>query len=86
MNTSGKPVQLPPDKADGIGGWAAEWTVKTPEEWTVTLPETVRLAKGPHTLRYSIVSDGGTYTNANQQPIPLLDGVIVSNEVRFSVE
>ena len=79
-------LQLPLAKAKYIGGWAAQWTTKNPQDWTVMLPEPVPLTKGRHTLRYTIVSKGGTHMNANQQPIPMVDGQIVSNEAVFLVE
>ena len=79
VELDGKQLELPKEKAEYLGGWAAQWTVRKPHDWTVTLPQTVPLAEGRHTLRYTIVSDGGTYMNANQQPIPLVDGKIVSN-------
>ena len=86
VEIDGKLIQLPGEKAEYIGGWAGEWTTKNPTDWTVTLPETIRLAKGRHTLRYTIASKGGTYMNANQQPIPLVNGKVVSNETAFSIE
>lgn len=81
-----KPIDMPAIKAEYIGGWAAAWTCQTAMERTVTLPAGLSLAKGRHTLRYSIVSKGGTYTNAQNSPIPLLPGELQSNETEFAVE
>ncbi len=86
VEVDGRPLQLPEAKADFISGWAADWTCQNPNEWTTTLPETVTFAKGRHVLRYIIVSKGGTYLNADQKPIPLVKGRIVSNEATFSMQ
>jgi hypothetical protein len=85
VELNGKALDLPKEKAEYIGGWAAQWTVKETQDWTVTLPESTQINDGRHTLRYIIVSDGGTYMNANQQPIPLVKGRILSNTAAFTI-
>ncbi len=79
-------MKQPESRAECCDGWAAEWTCGSPVEWSVTLPEGVALGKGSHTLRYTIVSEGGKYKNANEQMIPLVCGRITSEMARFAVE
>lgn len=86
IDIDGEPIETPFQKAGYIGGWAAEWTCRIPEEGTVRLPADLKLAKGKHTLRYRISSDGGTYTNSSNTPIPLFSGELLSNETEFIVE
>ncbi|NQT89502.1 hypothetical protein HQ560_22220 [bacterium] len=82
----GATVRLPGKKTERVDGWPGKWLCTSPREWTVALPDTVKLDAGEHTLRYAITSTGGTYRNADHQPIPILRGRIASNEVRFVVE
>jgi hypothetical protein len=85
VEIDGKAFDLPLDKAEFIEGWALKPLVNQPREWTVTLPESTRLAKGPHTLRCTIVSPGGTYRNS-EGIVPLVNGRIVSNSSAFAVK
>jgi hypothetical protein len=85
VEVDGRQVEQSGAKAEFIGGWAAEWTCKKPQEWSVTLPDAT-VGKGRHTLRYIIVSNGGEYRNANGEMIPIARGRISSNEVEFTVE
>jgi hypothetical protein len=86
VEIDGTRTKQPDRKPECIGGWAAEWTCANPDEWTVTLPDGVKLAKGRHTIQYTIVSWGGQYTSANNQLVPLVRGNIVSNRTTFAVE
>ena len=86
VEIDGKRIEQPDEKAECMGGWAAQWTCKNPREWTVTLPDAVTAARGRHTLRYIIVSNGGHYKNADNEMIPIVRGRIASNEVEFTVE
>ena len=86
IEIDGARIKQPDRKAEYIGGWAAKWTCKNPDEWTIKLPNTLKIARGKHTLCYVIASKGGKYKNANNKLIPLFRGRIHSNEVSFSVE
>lgn len=86
IEIDGRKVALPERKPEYIGGWAAQWTCQTPEEWTITLPDSVKCAPGQHTIRYIVVAEGGTYKNANNELIPILRGELVSNRANYSVE
>ena len=84
VELDGEPLDLPKKKAEFIGGWAGTWMIQEPEELTVKLPATVQISEGKHTLRYIIVSDGGTYLKANKKSVPLLKGRILSNTATFA--
>ncbi|MFA7237331.1 MAG: hypothetical protein WC058_10745 [Phycisphaeraceae bacterium] len=82
----GKALRLSAEKAKYIRGWATQRLVGEPAEWTFTLPKSIALTKGRHTLGYIIMSNGGTYMNANNQPIPLVNGKLIANVTTFVVE
>ncbi|MCH8830660.1 MAG: hypothetical protein IID45_13875 [Planctomycetes bacterium] len=86
IEIDGKPIRQPQRKADGVSGWAADWTCKIPKESSVTLPPTTKIAKGKHTIRYTIISDGGNYKNANDVLVPLLRGRLASNLATFELK
>ncbi len=86
VKIDGQRVTLPKSKAEFIGGWAATWTCKQPEERTIKLPEDIRLKRGEHTFEYTIRSKGGTYKNANNKSVPIVRGKIVSNKVGFKIQ
>ena len=55
------------------------------EGWTIRLPESVANSVGSHTIRYELVSPGGTYTDEAGKAHRLLKGTLVSNELSFEV-
>jgi hypothetical protein len=81
----GKKIDLPSHKADYIFGWAAPWTCHRPCEWTCTLPSSERLVAGKHTFRYSIVSPGGVYRNAQGVNVPVLAETLSSAPIDFQI-
>ena len=69
-----------------VHGWAGT-TFDRPEEFSVQLPDTIKLESGKHTIRFVLMSkNSGFYKNAQQQLVPLLNGRVVSNEITFEVE
>jgi hypothetical protein len=82
----GEPIELPERKAEYIGGWARKYPPGHVKEWRVILPESIDLGPGKHTFSYSITSGEGTYTNASGKLIPLLNGTLTSNTVKFMIE
>jgi len=79
-------ITLPNNKAEYISGWAAQWRCAIPEESVICLPNSLNLAPGKHSLIYKIISKAGTYRNANNENISLLDGILISNTVQFTVK
>lgn len=85
VEIDGKPVHarmIGPTMVVGTGYLAlARW-------WALMLPKWVEADLGPgeHTLRYTVLSPGGTHVLQDGSSIPMLDGTLVSNTVTFTLD
>ena len=80
LEIDGKAVKRPDAKADKI------WVAASGGSWPVYLPPGFRLRPGQHTVRYTIISPGGTYTDEDGRRYRVLNGKLVSNTLTFVVE
>ena len=64
-------------------GWAARRTCHLPSETFFELEGA--LAPGEHTIQVRICGDGGSWENASNKMIPVLDGEVSSAPVTFLV-
>ena len=80
LEIDGKAVEQPDVKADHI------WVAATGGGWSVYLPLGFRLRPGQHTVRYTVVSPGGTYRYRDGRRYSVLNGKLVSNTLTFAVE
>lgn len=85
LEVDGETVPPSMGKAEFIAGWPGARSCTDPMEWTARFPAPRYLAPGEHVLRLCIRSAGGTYRNANGQDVPVLVGVLWSNEIPFQV-
>ena len=85
IEIDGRRIALPENEAKHIFGWLDPRTTRQPEEWVVTLPKSVKLPSGQHTLRYVIDGQGGSY-HGDGRTVPLLDGSLASNLLSFEIE
>ncbi len=82
----GHSITQPAGNPEFVYGWAGKWMTAQPYEYTVIIPETIKLNSGKHKFRYAFRSPGGTYKNSNNTQVPILNGIMASNEIEFVIE